>query len=306
MSDGKQLEALVAFVEKTLLPQGFEVKTNTRVYDDEGGQIAEFDIEIRGKVGSTALSWLIECRDRPAKGPQPGAWIKQLVGRRGRFGFNKVTAVSTTGFAAGAAEYAKREGIELREVRSLTSDAFDWLALRGLREVKCMTSLQHADLLVDEAETEERRNALALVLSQIIDDVAFLRSTITGEMVPGAVAFLRAVESVGTLFDGLEANGPRRKITLNAQYTDADRFEVQTPVGAIPIRAIVYTGELLVEEKVVPLVTTAQYRQADSGEVISELAAFAPQEFFGQSYAMEMHRMGKDGETHVIFRRVGR
>ncbi len=47
MSDGKRLEALVAFVEKTLLPQGFDLKTNARVYDDEGGQIAEFDIEIR-------------------------------------------------------------------------------------------------------------------------------------------------------------------------------------------------------------------------------------------------------------------
>lgn len=34
--DGKQLEALVAFVEKTLLPQGFEVKNNERVYNDEG------------------------------------------------------------------------------------------------------------------------------------------------------------------------------------------------------------------------------------------------------------------------------
>jgi hypothetical protein len=306
MSDGKQLEALVAFVEKTLLPQGFEVKSNARVYDDEGVQIAEFDIEIRGKVGSTALSWLIECRDRPAKGPQPGAWIEQLVGRRGRFGFNKVTAVSTTGFAAGGAEYAKREGVELREVKSLTPDAFYWLALRGLLEVKCTASLQNAKLLVDEVETEERRNALSLVLSQTTGDVAFLRSTTTGEMTTGAAAFLGAVESVGTLFDGLEANGPNREITLHAQYTDADHFEVETAVGAIPIRAIVFSGELRVEEKVVPLVTTAQYKQADSGEVISELAAFAPQEFFGQSYAMEMHRMGKDGETHIVYRRVER
>jgi hypothetical protein len=112
-SDGKQLEALVSYVEKTLLPQGFDVKTNERVYNDEGVQIAEFDVEVRGKVGSTRIAWLIECRDRPSQGTAPGSWIEQLVGRRIRFGFNKVTAVSTTGFAEGVFDFAQREGIEL-------------------------------------------------------------------------------------------------------------------------------------------------------------------------------------------------
>ena len=110
-NDGKQLERLVAFVERTLLPHGFEVKTDTRMYNDAGVQIAEFDVEIRGRLGSTDIAWLIECRDRPGQGPSPGSWIEQLVGRRSRFGFNKVTAVSTTGFAEGAVGYARDEGI---------------------------------------------------------------------------------------------------------------------------------------------------------------------------------------------------
>lgn len=132
-SDGKQLEGLVSFVETTLLPQGFDVKTNERIYNDEGIQVAEFDIEIRGKVGSTSIAWLIECRDRPGQGPAPGSWIEQLVGRRIRFGFNKVTAVSTTGFAQGAIEFAQEQGIELREVKSLVAEEFaDWLVIRYL------------------------------------------------------------------------------------------------------------------------------------------------------------------------------
>jgi hypothetical protein len=32
-SDGKQLETLVAFVEQTLLPKGFQVKTNKSVVE---------------------------------------------------------------------------------------------------------------------------------------------------------------------------------------------------------------------------------------------------------------------------------
>ena len=128
-TDGKQLEALVSFVEKTLLPQSFDVKTNERVYNDAGVQIAELDIKIRGKVGSTNIVWLIECRDRPSDGPAPSSWIEQLVGRRERFKFNKVTAVSTTGFAPGAIDFAQSQGIETREVKALSPDAFsDWLA----------------------------------------------------------------------------------------------------------------------------------------------------------------------------------
>lgn len=56
--DGKNLERLVEFVEKTLLPEGFSVTTNDRVFDDEGTQIAEFDIRAEGKVGTTDFSWL--------------------------------------------------------------------------------------------------------------------------------------------------------------------------------------------------------------------------------------------------------
>jgi hypothetical protein len=78
--DGRQLEGLVAFVERVLLPQGFEVRTNERIFDEDGMQIAEFDIDIRGKIGSTEIAWLIECRDRPAGGAAPGSWIEQLKG----------------------------------------------------------------------------------------------------------------------------------------------------------------------------------------------------------------------------------
>ena len=137
-SDGRQLEALVAFVERTLTPHGLTVSTNERVFNDEGVQIAEFDVEVCGKFGSTEIRWLIECRDRPGRGPAPGSWIEQLVGRRARFGFNKVTAVSTTGFAPGAVDFAKCQKIELREVASLNPEAFHpWLAMRTIGQRSC-------------------------------------------------------------------------------------------------------------------------------------------------------------------------
>jgi hypothetical protein len=132
-NDGKGLEALVAFVEETLVPKGLNVQTNRRVFDEEGRQVAEFDVEVRGKVSTTSFAWLIQCRDRPSSGPAPGEWIEQLAARRARFGFDRVTAVSTTGFAAPAKTYAAQVGIELREVRSLTADQFGWLAIPSMK-----------------------------------------------------------------------------------------------------------------------------------------------------------------------------
>lgn len=116
--DGKALEQLVRNIETRLLPEGFTVECNERVYED-GVQIAEFDIVIAGPLGSTTIKWLLECRDRPSDGPAPGSWIEQLVARRSRFNFDKVFAISTTGFAQGAIEYAAKSGVVLRTVQAI-------------------------------------------------------------------------------------------------------------------------------------------------------------------------------------------
>jgi hypothetical protein len=126
-NDGQSLESLVSMIEGYLAPSGFTVETRKRVYED-GVQIAELDIMITGKVGTSSFTGLIECRDRPSGGPAPASWIEQLVGRRDRFKLSSVMAVSTSGFAPGAVSYAAETGIELRTLEGLTYEAFQhWL-----------------------------------------------------------------------------------------------------------------------------------------------------------------------------------
>ena len=225
--DGKQLEALVAFVEKTLLPEKFDIKTNERVYNDVGVQIAEFDIEIRGKVGSTSIAWLIECRDRPGDGPAPGSWIEQLVGRRTRFGFNKVTAVSTTGFAKGATDFARSQGIELREVKALSAEEFkDWLQIRHINRIERVQTFTYATILVAPEESEERKRALLDVISNLSANSAFLKSSKNGESIAPANAFAGAISQAKTLFDDLLPNGPAKKVQLHVTYSSEDDHPV--------------------------------------------------------------------------------
>jgi hypothetical protein len=302
-SDGKQLEALVSFVERTLVPPGFEVKANSRVFNDEGVQIAEFDIEIRGRLGSTTIAWLIECRDRPGQGAAPGSWIEQLVGRRDRFGFSKVTAVSTTGFAAGAADYARRAGIELREVANLHPSNFkDWLQISEMAQVRRIHDLKHANIFIAPAEADGVRAAAQRTIERTNGNDEFLVAALTNQRATVAQAFMGAVQAEPSAFEGVSVEHPK-KVRLLCEYPGDDHFYIQTDLGNARVGSIEFIGELRIEETKIPVVRTVEYRQAESGEVISQLASFAPQSVLGVNFTLELHRMGKDGETHVLVRR---
>jgi Restriction endonuclease len=123
---GKDLEELVARLERLLCPDGFEVVVNRRILDDDGVQLAEFDVEIKSVAGRRSVNWLIECRDRPSAGPAPSAWIEQLVGRRELHQLDQVIAVSTTGFSIPATKLAESAGIVLRRVTSVIDLASDF------------------------------------------------------------------------------------------------------------------------------------------------------------------------------------
>lgn len=307
MNDGKQLEALVAFVEQAMLPDGFDVKTNQRIYNDDGVQIAEFDVEIRGKLGTTEVAWLIECRDRPGSGPAPGSWVEQLVGRRSRFGFNKVTAVSTTGFAEGAREFAQLQGIELRVVEALTPDAFSWLQTAHMSVVEQRTHLKGANILVNANTPEDVRAALRqVVVSADGGSAKILRSIRTGESSTVANAFLGAVVEKRLFNDmDIQPNAPGKRVTLRVQYiNDEDHFVVDTALGEVRVEVIVFHGELTAVETLVPIDAATKYRNLETGDTISQVASFAPHDVAGTQVALEFHRMGEDGETYVVLRKA--
>ncbi|MGZ8159222.1 MAG: hypothetical protein ACXWT1_05915 [Methylobacter sp.] len=303
--DGKQLENLVAFIEKQLLPAGFEVKANKCIYNDQGVQIAEFDIEINGKTGSKSITWLIECRDRPSQGPAPGSWIEQLIGRRILFEFDRVTAVSTTSFSPGAILFAQSQGIEIREVRSFAPEEFaSWLGIQEFRQVNRTTELKHASILVHESESDERKAALLNVILEAQSGADFLRSSKTGEHVTSSNAFFAAVHEIQGVFDDVFTEQPKT-IRLRVDYPSDDyHFTVETSVGSVRVCTIEFFGELRITETIVPIMKTVEYRHTVSGEPISQLAAFAPQNILGINLSMELHHMTESGVTHVTMRRL--
>lgn len=300
-NDGKQLEGLVAIVERILLPKGFEVKTNERVVDADGVPVAEFDIEILGKVGTTTIHWLIECRDRPGQGAAPGAWIEQLVGRRSRFGFNKVTAVSTTGFAAGAAAYALKEGIELREVRSLAASEFsDWLQVTTMTQRLRISLLAHANIVLDDDDNERKTAAVNLIRNAGAAE-ALLVSTTSGKASTPAQAFSGALAQLPDGFADVAPDKPRQ-VRLLAEYPTSDHYCIITHEGSTRVRAIEFFGELQIQETEYPVLSTVEYRHFETGEPISQVVTFAPQALAGAKLSFELHRIAESGQIHVMMR----
>ncbi len=303
-STGKQLERLVALIEKLYLPEGFEITTNEKVYDD-GVQIAEFDIEIRGRLGTTEVRWLIECRDRPTEGPAPSSWIEQLVGRRDRFGFNKVTAVSTTGFAKGASDFAKREGIETREVKTLTPEHFaDWLVMRSIIQVEQSGRLEHATLVIDENESPERQEAFRTTISAKGTSEEILRWVETNKTYRAAAAFEAAISEKSEAYDDVVPGQPK-PLTLIVSYPD-DRahFVVDTKAGPVRVWQIIFRGALTITRKEIPLSGTMEYAHTGSGESISQSASFEF-EALNAKLSFEMHRLtGSSGETQIVLRKI--
>lgn len=49
---------------------------------------------------------------------------------------------------------------------------------------------------------------------------------------------------------------------------------------------------------------TAEYRHLETGQPISQIAAFAPQEIQGMRFSMELHRIAESGETHITLRKL--
>jgi hypothetical protein len=294
-NNGKTLETLVEFVEKTLLPQGFKITPNKQIRNDNGLQIAEFDIEINGKIGSTEITWLIECRDRPSQGPAPASWIEQLVGRRNRFNLNRVTAVSTTGFSEGAKEFAKNSGIEVREVKELTPECFDkWISMKHISLVERLLNLEKVTFNIKPDEPSDRIEAFSNTLKKQSNDSKFLLVS-SGDTISIHRAYEMLTLNNPDLFIKII---PNKKIRLSVECLDNDPIFAQTDLGKIFIKEIIFEGEISLKETFIRM-EASEYKNSETGDVISQVASF-PFTVGKQNMALEMHKIPASGRTHIL------
>lgn len=225
---GKSLENLVRVVEGLMLPDGFEIDTRNKAFNDDGEQIAEFDIIIRGDIGSSKVKFLIECRDRPSEGPAPGSWIEQLVGRRSRFGFDKVMAVSTTGFAKNVADEAKLRNIELRTIDTFTQETLaSWLPF------EFFFNINHGSFTDVRIHIRNQPDEKRELPTRFDTTKANIILPTNNEKLTIKEIWQRILNQNPDLFDDVEENGPPKEIKIQSTYSKTKPI---APITAIPMK----------------------------------------------------------------------
>lgn len=300
-SDGKDLEQLVAHVERTL-SKAYTVETGIRTFLDDGSPGAEFDIIVSGKIDGAPFSWSIECRDRSGKGD--AAWIQQLAGRRLQFGHNWVTAVSTTGFTRAAEAAAKVLGIELRVVEALSAEHFRGWApgfdALGNRVQRMETEACKVNLPADTPA--EIMNEAKLYLARSGLDGAILRTSNRDERHSVSDAVLDFLNA-----RGIWANVPRTATPYPFAFKihyglEDDHYLMDLPSGAsVRVWQIEWSGKLIVADHEARAVARRQYRQQGSNRIISQVVVFEPVFIGGeQPVRLELHRIGDHGEPNLV------
>ncbi len=299
---GKWLEYLAREIEKRFLPEGFEVLANERIFND-GVQIAEFDIIIKGTLGATTFKWLIECRDRPSKGSAPGSWIEQLIGRKHLFKFDKVIAISTTGFSKGAEKLAELGNIERRSVETLTVDAItEWFPLTSIDVYSMNLSVEHVKFVGagdNDQVNKEINDKLKLHSTHPKDEMPMPMHPRTGKPLNVIADFYNSISQNPHLLNGFRVDGKSKPIRCTLKYSNlAERYQFVTNTGVFNVSEIQIEGKFTVTQSEVPITQISEYYKTSTGELISQSVRFTT-DVYGQTVDLYFHNLGEKDKTFV-------
>lgn len=267
-NDGILLERLVKLIEGMLLPQGFEVESRKLIYNEKGLQIAELDIVITGRLGSASISWLIECRDRPSEGPAPISWIEQLTARRGRLKFDKVMAVSTTGFSESATEEADRVGIELRTLDEQTFEQVaQWLPFNAPIVIR-NAEFNEIRVYLKE-QTDHESEGLTESIPIDIKNAIFLY-TETGEDLTILKVWQKILSQNQQLFDNVQLNAEPIEKIIHVDCTKHNRYTFISWEKSVAVIGFEFKAKFSVETLDMTLFQINRY--TDSQKTIAQIA----------------------------------
>ena len=299
-NSGKNLELLVKKVEEILLPEGFRVESREKIFNDEGVQVAELDVLISGKLSTTEIQWLIECRDRPSEGSAPTSWIEQLVGRRDRLKLNKVTAVSTTGFSPGAIDYAREAGIEIRTVKDVSrEEVADWLSIPGMVLVEQKGDLLTAHIFAHNA-TQEQLNELGNLLQNFKTRELVFVHTGTGDKLSLMDVWRDGMNQFPDLFDEIVPGSEPTQKSLSVNYVNPNsRYMIALENSMVHIERIDFRANLSIKKTDIPISKITKYSTDLHGDTIAETVHFVL-EVENSNVDLAIHKVN-DREGSKIF-----
>jgi Restriction endonuclease len=270
---GRDLEILVANLEKHLGDTGIQVTSPDYIVGRRSGSRREVDVALRAKIGSSNLLVIVECRDRNET--EDVTWVEQLASKREDVGADKAVAVSAVGFTEGAKNAAATYGIPLRTLQQVDlSEVLLWFPFQEMQLHKLCWTLHHTEIAVDQDALESLRSVADQSESPETlraGDVPF-RAKRDGSLAPIWQHLWNDLPGP-RLYEEVPSHGTRIPYVVQLQFPNEQlRYQVQTAVGFIDVMEITLFADLWIERQLVPLAAVRSYD--DEGHVLARDAQF--------------------------------
>jgi len=226
------------------------------------------------------------------------------MGRRIRLGFDRVFAVSSTGFSKVAAACAQKWGIELREVEELSSEDFAPLLLTSKLEMFHRSYAIHSVFVQFHQDTSDDSKKLAnRILAQALRPDCKNSAVLSFGYQSDCVSLDKLVDEyviANQLADGVAPGVPKRfSMFCKGEPDRDDNWGVETDLGLVKVAFLTIDFELLVTAETHPLSSSARYRRVDAVAPISQTYSFSVPNYMGQKAEVEFLKLASSGGSYV-------
>jgi hypothetical protein len=249
---GRDLERVISLLEGSLPQSGIQLKSPDFLPDKDTGALREVDISLRGRIGSSDILAIIECRDRDATADV--TWIEQVITKRNSVNADKAMAVSSSKFSKPATLKAKKYNIVIRTLDEI--DPADITELFFKRPYMLIYTLQSKILHIHMPHQQSPEGKEI----DIVDPI--FKRKIDNKLVSFNDIWINILNDISSnIQKEIPLNGTKIQCKIiynfpNVQYS----FQASTKSGDLNIESLIIYAFLWFTEQKVPSTSLKEYR----------------------------------------------
>lgn len=255
---GRELEELVAALEAALAQSNLKVQSPEYVTGRHSGKRCEVDVSIRGKIGSTTIFLMIECRDR--RDTEGVDWIEQVATKRQDVGADKAIVVTSADFSEGAKNMAESLGVGIRTLKQLEEgDTFTWLGYTRVQSSVCRFQVLRVTPGIPDLLAETLAEIPSLLGTHVHE--VRLRGP-AGAPYASVGDVVEALHTFTSMWDDVPGDGTR---VITIKKLRLDGYELEATSGWITIEGIAFRLVLWIETEELPASRKSEYQDPQGG-----------------------------------------
>lgn len=289
---GRDLEKLVETLENILGSKNISVTSPDFLTGHNSKAKREVDISLR----SNNTLVMIECRDR--KNIDDVTWIEQLVTKQQDVKADKVVAVSSSGFSAGAKNTAQRFDIELRTMNQINlENVSHWFQAKELTQYIRRATLRNIEVdfkMPKNNFDKEKHNELSIIFNNLDINTLFFERVSDNSQVD--IAGIWDILNKEEIYNNIAVK--QEKVLRNIRVRFGSNFQLRflTSDGYLDIDNILFNAELWIEVEKYPVSSVKNYQ--NSNNILSQNIGFQV-EFLGKPKTIGLHKVQKSGELYL-------